>query len=258
MINSITLLQLLKPTFLFTFDLKRLGRMLAVPAAVISVLLLAESFYPLFFLAETAEIRLAVNFYMLGAFAVVILFFAMSLMLRTQQIIFFGDSVEKIFLPPVNKTLFGYFIRICHIFIHSLFLAAIVAYALLFVIKHFMPLPDKANFFALIGAAALLPYFMVRFCVILPAGVAGKKLRFRDAWKMTRRIGSLTALNFALFLLFPFGVSIVLYTFVRNIIENVAVISFFMNFCALFSLMIASVLQSAYSAYLYSTLSDQD
>ncbi len=258
MINSFTLLRLLKPSFSFVLNFQRLGRLMAVPAVIVFAAMLMESYYPLFFLAETAELKLAVNFYMLGFFFILILFLAISLMRRTQQIIFFGDDLKKIFVPSVNRSLLKYFVDICYIFINSLFLSVIVAYLLLFIMKLFMPLPDKANVYALLGAGLLMPYFMIRFCLILPASVAEKNIRFWEAWKMSRRISSITALNFALFLLTPFLFFMILCMFARNMLGDSMIVSFLMNFSAILSLMISSVLQAAYSAYLYSTIQNLD
>lgn len=65
MLNVLTTLRLVKPAFLFVLNFKRLLYLMTVPVAAAFLALLAESFYPLFSLAETAELKLVVNFYML-------------------------------------------------------------------------------------------------------------------------------------------------------------------------------------------------
>lgn len=259
MIDISTTLRLVKPTFLFVLNFKRLFYLMAVPAAAAFFVLLAEAFYPLFSLAETAELNLVVNFYMLGLLAVVFPFLALSLIRRVQQIVFFGeaDEKEKFFVPFSGKPFFIYLADAFYVFINALIFAALFAYVLLAALNYFLPLPEKMNLYWLVGAAVFLPYFMIRFCLVLPASVAGKKLRFWDSWKMTRRISPMIALNLALFLLAPLGIAMGLYTLAQNMVENMAVVYFVTNFCALLSLLLSSVLFAAYSAYLYSAAAEQ-
>lgn len=259
MINFLTAMRLVKPTILFILNLKRLKYLMAIPALFTFFVLLTEAFFPLFSLAETAEIKMLVNFYMFFLLSVVFIFLVLSLMQRVQQIIFFGepDEKDKIFFPFPNKAFFAYFADVLYIFVTSLFFAAISAYILFFAVNYFLPLPEWKNLFVLLGMVVLLPYFMIRFCLILPASVAEKKLRFWDSWKMTGRISPIIALVSALFLLLPLGMATILYTVFQTIIENTALIYFVTNFCAVFSLLFSSVLFAAYVAYLYSLIIEQ-
>ena len=259
MLNVLTTLRLVKPAFLFVLNFKRLLYLMTVPVAAAFLALLAESFYPLFSLAETAELKLVVNFYMLFFLAVILLFLALSLMRHVQQIVFFGESVEKrkFFMPFPDKSFWIYFSAVFYIFINALFFAAVSAFLLLTVLNYFLPLQQNANLYMLLGIAVFLPYFMIRFSLALPASVAGKKLHFWDSWKMTRRIGPMIALTLALFLLLPLGMAVGLYTLVQNTVDNMTVVYFVTNFCALLSLLFSSVLFAAYSAYLYSAAAEQ-
>lgn len=258
--NVSTTLQLIKPAFLFVLNFKRLLYLTAVPSAAAFAVLLAESFCPLFSLAETAEVKLVINFYMLGFLAVFFLFLLLSLMLHVQQIVFFGESVEKrkFFIPFPDKSLFVYFTDSFYIFINAVLFSVISIYLLLAVLNYFLPLPQNANLYMMLGIAVFLPYFMIRFCLVLPASAAGKKLRFWNSWKMTRRISPMIALTLALFLFLPLGIAAGLYTLAQNIIENTTVVDFITNFCALLSLLLSSVLFAAYSAYLYSAAAEQN
>ena len=55
--NTLTMLSLLKPTVAFTFDLKRLTALLVFPVSVLTAVTAATYFFPVFSLAETAELR---------------------------------------------------------------------------------------------------------------------------------------------------------------------------------------------------------
>lgn len=259
MLDVFTTLRLIKPAFLFVLNFKRLLYLTAVPAAAAFLALLAEAFYPLFSLAETAELNLVVNFYMFVFLAVVFLFLLLSLVMRVQQIVFFGEPVEKekFFIPYPDKKFFTYFCAVSYTFVNALMFSVISAFALIFILNYFLPFPDKINLYALLAVILFLPYFMIRFSIVMPASVAGKKLRFWDSWKITRRIGPVIAFVLSLFLLLPLGFAAGLYTLAQNVIENTAVVDFITNFCALLSLLLSSVLFAAYSAYLYSAAAEQ-
>ncbi|MGN1079263.1 MAG: hypothetical protein ACI4TE_03725 [Alphaproteobacteria bacterium] len=259
MMNVSTTLPLIKQAFLFVLNFKRLLYLTAVPCAAAFVVLLAEASYPLFSLAETAEVKLIINFYMLGFLVVFFLFFFLSLVRHVQQIVFFGEAVEKkkFFAPFPDKSFFVYFRSAIYVFINALIFSVISAYLLLTAVNYFLPLPQNSNLYMLLGTAVILPYFMIRFSFVLPASAAGKKLRFWDSWKLTRRISPMIAMALALFLLLPLGIAAGLYTLAQNMIENTAVVNFITNFCSLLSLMFSSVLFAAYSAYLYSAASEQ-
>lgn len=160
-------------------------------------------------------------------------------------------------MPFPDKSFWIYFSAVFYIFINALFFAAVSAFLLLTVLNYFLPLQQNANLYMLLGMAVFLPYFMIRFSLVLPASVAGKKLHFWDSWKMTRRIGPMIALTLALFLLLPLGMAVGLYTLVQNTVDNMTVVYFVTNFCALLSLLFSSVLFAAYSAYLYSAAAEQ-
>ena len=259
MISVLTTLKLLKPTFLFVFNLKLLRYLLTVPFALSVVVLLTETFYPLFYLAETAEVTLKINFYMLVFISSVFIFLTVSLMLKVQQIVFFGETQEekKFFVPIFNKNFFLYVLRIIYIFVNSFFFALIAAIAFVFILRYFFPSMEKINLFVFGATILFLPYFMIRFCMGLPAVVAGDKIHFWDSWKMTRRINSLIALICALFILLPSLIVALLYKVLQSVFENIEFVFLMTNISAFLSLLFSCVLLSAYLGYLYSVVSDR-
>ena len=179
MINTLTLLSLLKPTVIFAFSPKRLAYLLTVPVLALTVVLTLAYFFPVISLAETAEISLSVNFYTLTAVAAAFVFLPVSLLRRTQEMIFFGgDTSSRVFWPKCD----GIFIKCIATGIAAVFFSYVLSLfpllVLLAVIKHFSagPLPFGDTLFVFGGAALICPYFGVRFVFKLSAIIAGRPL----------------------------------------------------------------------------------
>ena len=260
MISVLTMMRLLKPTFAFVLDYKRLIHLIFVPFVASFVFLLLESFYPLFFLAPTVEVKLSVNVYMFTLLGVITLYLSLSLMLYIQQTIFFGGSTDqkKFFLPPFNKAFFVYLAELLYLFVSSLLFAAVSAYILILLLDYILPVSDKKNLFLLLGVAVLLPYFMIRFSFLLPAKAAGKNQRLWDSWKMTRRISPTITLMIALFLFLPLGIAAGIYSVFQALVYNEEIVYFITNLCALVSVQCSCILYGTYMAYLYSAIISQE
>lgn len=254
MINSVTTFLFIKPTISFAFNFKRLFHLTVVPFAVIFMVLLAESHFPLFYLAQTAELKLEVNFYMLAVAASVFLFLAFSLMLYIQKIVFFGEPVEdkKFFVPFLNRSFISYFAQALYILINAFFFGLMLAYLIISILNYFVPMAEKINLYRLLATGILWPYFMIRFSMCLPAAAADQKIKFWTSWKMTRRISPFMALVYAMFLLFPLTFVAIAYTFLGQVIGNEEIVFFIINLSSLLSLFFSCILYSAYTAYLYS------
>lgn len=254
--TAFTVLALSRRAIAFTFGVKRLTRLLAVPCLTVFVLLLAESFYPMFSLAEKAELQMDVHPSMIVAVVFVLAYLVLSLMLRVQKTVFFGEGegTRKFFVPLPDMALADYYLQAVRVGFGAMCLAAVVIGVLTAVLAMLEPLPVAAPAYAVLGVAALMPYFSIRFSLCLPAGVAGEKMKLRDSWRKTARVGSLIALLYALFLLLPLVGAAVLYRLVLSVTDYYAVTYFAANFFALCSLLFSSVLQSAFAAYLYSAV----
>lgn len=254
--TALTTLALAKRAIAFTFDIGRLTRLLVLPCLTVFALLLAESFYPMFSLAETAELRMNVHPSMVVAVVFVLVYLVLSLMLQVQKIVFFGEEegARKCFVPRPDMVLADYYLQAVRVGFGAMCLAVVVIGVLMAVLAMLEPLPAGAPAYAVLGVAALMPYFSIRFSLCLPAGVAGEKMRLRDSWRKTARVGSLIALLYALFLLLPLVGAAVSYRLVLSVTDHYAVIYFAANFLALCALLFSSVLQSAFAAYLYSAV----
>ena len=77
MINSLTMLSLLKPTMIFVFNLRRMVRLLTVPALILLAASFAVYFYPPFFLAQEVDLKIEVDFYSLFFIAFSLVYFCM-------------------------------------------------------------------------------------------------------------------------------------------------------------------------------------
>ena len=260
MINVLTMMRLLKPTFTFVLNYQRFIHLMFVPFVASFVFLLMESFYPLFFLASTAEVKLSVNVYMFVLLGVIILYLSLSLMLYIQQTVFFGSPTDqkKFFLPPLNQAFFAYLAELLYLFVSALLFATASAYILISLLDYILPMSDKKNLFLLLGVVILLPYFMIRFSFLLPAKAAGKKQRLWDSWKMTRRISPAIALMIALFLFLPLGIAAGIYSIFQAVVYNEEIVYFITNLCALFSVQCSCILYGTYMAYLYSAVVSQE
>lgn len=243
----------MKRALAFTFNIRRLTRLMTVPCLSVFVLLLAESFFPMFSLAETAELRMDAHPSMIVVVVFVLAYLLLSLMLRVQKSVFFGedDKARKLFVPRPDMALADYYLQVVRVGVGALCLATVVVCILTAVLAVLQPLPRGAAAYAALGVAALTPYFSIRFSLCLPAGAAGEKMKLRDSWRKTRRAGSLIALLHALFLLLPLIGAVAFYRLVLMVTDYYVVTYFVANFSALCSLLFSSILQSAFAAYLY-------
>ncbi|MBR4126722.1 MAG: hypothetical protein IKR09_04010 [Alphaproteobacteria bacterium] len=258
MVNTLTLLSLLKPTFSFVFDLKRLVFLIAFSWPVLAVVLLASYFYPPLSLAETVQIRFDVNFYMIFLLAGSFSYLLTSVMLRTQQIVFFGDDPERrIFFPKPDKRFGRYIAAGIRILLCSSVLSGVFVFLLMTLIQHFLSLPVQTWLVFLAGTVLFCPYFVVRFIFKLPAVAAGQPLSWWDAWRMSSRINIAVAVLFAFFMFVPMSAVIVFYSGMQAVVGKEFAEMFAGSFGVAFSLLISVILQAAYCAYLYSYISSK-
>lgn len=258
MVNTLTLLSLLKPTFKFVFNVKRLVRLTAFSCFVLTAVLGASYFFPPLSLAETVQIRFDVNFYMLFLLTGSFSYLLMSVMLRTQQIVFFGDeSGGRLFLPKPDKQFCRYIISGIRIFLYSLALSGVFVFLLMVSVQHFLSLPVQSWLVFFAGTVLFCPYFAVRFIFKLPAVAANRNLGWWDAWAMTRRINIVIAVLFAFFMFMPMLVVIALYVGLQAVVSREIAEIFAGTFGVAFSLSVSVVLQAAYCAYLYSSVSTE-
>ncbi|MBO4519651.1 MAG: hypothetical protein J5787_00420 [Alphaproteobacteria bacterium] len=260
MINSITLLSLLKPTFIFLFNRQRLIYLLTIPfSALIAVMILAK-FFPLFYLRETVQPIYGINFYMLFLIAGSFSFFLLSVMLRTQQLVFFGDGdpEKKFFIPKPDAKLWRYFFKGLSTAFYSLFLSALLTLTLLSIAQYLLPLFDMLGYLFMIGTAVLFPYFFVRFIFRVFATAADQTLGWWEAWRMTRSINIMFAVLSLFFLFLPISVMFCVYHLFQKLFGADFTALFMDTFGVTFVFLIASVLMSAYSGYLYSLIKSKN
>lgn len=260
MINFFTAFSLIKPTIVFTFNVKRLVYLLSIPVVISVFLMILEKYYPLFSLALTADLRLQVNYYTLATITIISLFLVFSLMLRTQQIVFFGKQYEnkRFFIPLIDKPFLSYILKFTYIFLFSLTLSAVLGSVFILILNHFVPIPDKKALYILGATLFLLPYFFIRLIFALPAKVAGKDLRLSQAWRMTRKIGPMIAILFAVALSFPLLGVTFLFNLCQNLLGEHAVFAIMMNAGALSSFLFSCIFHSAYCSYMYLTIVQQN
>ena len=185
----------------------------------------------------------------------------MSVMLRVQEVLFFGEEHGRdgrFFLPKVNKASGRYVAVGIQIVLFSLIISAALAFVLLVVINHFLPLGERAGLFFAFGTLVLCPYFLVRFILKLPAAAADRPLRWWKAWRMTTRIHVVIALVQVVFLVVPLMVFLFIDMMLQNIFANTPFILFLMNYSVVLAVLFASILHAAYSGYLFSLLSSQE
>ncbi len=253
MSNSVTTFLFIKPTLAFACNVKRLIHLMFVPFTMIFMVLLLESRFPLFYLAQTAEIKMEINLYMLFFIGFSFLFVVFSLMLYVQKIIFFGEDIKtkKFFVPFFSKDLFHYVLNASYVFINAFFFALILGVFITSVLNYFLPMSSKINLYRVMATGVLFPYFIIRFSLCLPASCAGEKIRFWTSWRMTRRISPFMALIYGMFLLFPLTFVAIVYAFLGSMIGNESFVFFIVNLASLLSLFFSCVLYASYSAYLY-------
>ena len=259
MINSLTMLSLLKPTVRFVFDFKRLVYLMAVPVLVLMAVVFLAGFYPPVYLAETVRPELKANIYMVALVVCVPVLLLLSVMLRVQQILFFGESEEKkrFFLPKPDKELFRYAGMCLKMFFFSLFLAVLMSFVTISLLQYVLPLPEHKELIFLGGIAICFPYLIIRFVLKLPAIAAGRSLKWWDAWLMTSKINIMIGILSALFLITPTFLSTLLHEAVKNIFANEQIVAFISNFSIICSVVLACILHAAYSGYLFSVTSDK-
>lgn len=257
--NKIGLFALIKPTMAFAFNKDRLIFLMAFPVLVLTGLMTASYFYPLFYLAETVVPEVRVNYYML--FSVVVLgpFCILSVMLKTQLLVFFGEDERqsKIFLPKPDKKSAGYFLVSLKIILLSLLISTLIVLTVIAIARQFVALPERIGMYALGASVLISPYFIVRFLFKLPAIAAGQPLGWIESWQMSRQINLVMAVLLSLFFVVPMLLSVNLYVFVRGFLHNEQLTIVLGNFFVMFALLFACILQAAYCGYLYSQVSSK-
>ena len=250
MINTLTLIALLKPTAAFVFNFKRLSYLLTVPVSILTAVLAAAYFFPVVSLAETVEVRLHINFYTLSAIAFFFIFLPVSVMRRTQELLFFGEasSTARVFWPEFDR-LFLKCVSMCFLLFFFSVVSSVVLMAAFFVLAgYFIGLPDQTDLFLWSGLFLLSPYFCVRFILKLPSIVAGRSLGWWPAWKLTGRIGIMMMALFAMFLFMPTMIVAIAYFFTGKVAGAEL---FWGTFGVSSAVLFSTVLFSAYCGYLY-------
>ncbi|MBR1778800.1 MAG: hypothetical protein IJ752_09505 [Alphaproteobacteria bacterium] len=261
MINTLTLLSLIKPAVLFICDLKRLAYLITVPAAALIVVAALVYFYPPFYLAETIQPNVEFNIYILLLIVVFLPFLFASVMLRVQQILFFGEDQEqkrRFFLPKPDKAMRHYIAVCLQVVLYSLFLSALLSLILIVIVNHFLPLSERAGLLFIIGTLVFCPYFLVRFILKLPAAAADRSLRWWTAWQMTSGINVVVAVVQISFLIFPLIALFSINMMLQRILGNTQFMLFTANFSMIFAALLACILHAAYCGYLFSSLISKD
>lgn len=249
---------LLKPTFLFFFDFKRLWRLSAVPMAAVVCLILIERYFPILSLSDTVEVNVDVNFVALGFFAVLFAALFLAVMLKVQQVIFFSeDGDEKFFIPKPDKMFFKYLLSFLLLVGQSFFLAAVSAVAVAMVLKVLLSLPPVNAAYVLAGVVLLFPYFMIRLSLLMPSAAAGDKIKFLTAWKMTRQSGVLLTFYYGLSAVFPLLLVSLLYPVLFKILPQTEPTMVFFNLLAVVAILFSCMSQAAFMAYSYPVLKER-
>ena len=259
MINSLTMLSLLKPTVLFVFNWKRLVRLMIFPVSALMTVVVLAAFYPPVYLAETIQLKAEVNFYMLFLVVCVPSLILLSVMLRVQQILFFGEAEEtnRLFLPKPDKNLFLYAAMCLKVMFVSFLLAILISFIAISLLQYILPLPERKEMFFFGGIAICFPYLIIRFVLKLPATAAGRSLKWLDAWQMTSRINIMIAMLSALFLIIPVLLLTIFQTMAKNIFSNEQILLFVSNFSVVCSVVLVCILHAAYCGYLFSLVSEK-
>ena len=256
MIDTLTLIALLKPTAAFVFNFKRLSYLLTVPVLILTAVLAGTYFFPVFSLAETVEVRLHINFYTLSAVVFFCIFLPVSVMRRTQELLFFGEdsSTARVFWPNFDRLFLKCVLTCFLLFVLSVVLSVVLMTAFFIFVGHFIGLPDQTDFFLWSGLFLLSPYFCVRFIFKLPSIVAGRSLGWWPAWKLTGRIGIMMMALFAMFLFMPMLIVATAY-FVTGKIAGAEL--FWGTFGVSTAVLFSTVLFSAYCGYLYTYVTSE-
>ncbi len=251
MVNTLTLIGLLKPTIAFVFNLKRMLRLLAVPVSVLTAVLAVAYRFPVFSLAETVEVRMSFNAYMLSAIVFFFIFLPVSVMRHTQEILFFGEEnplIGHVFLPKPDKLFFKCVLTCVLLFVLSVVSSVFSMLSFWAVVGYFVALPDQMKLFLLGSLFLPAPFFFVRFILKLPAVVAGRPLGLWTGWRMTERGGIMMMALFAMFLFVPMMIVATAY-FVTGKVAGAEL--FWGTFGVSSAVLFSTVLFSAYCGYLY-------
>lgn len=249
---------LLKPTFLFFFDFKRLWRLSAVPMAVVVFLIFMERFFPILSLSDTVEVNVEIDYYALGVFAVFFMALFLDVMLKVQQVIFFSEeSGEKFFIPKPDKPFFKYLLSFFLLAGQSFFLAAVTAVVIAMVLKMLLNLPPVNAVYVLAGVLLLFPYFMIRLSPLMPAAAAADKIKFMTAWNMTRQSGVLLTFYYGLSAIFPLLAASALYPVLFKVMPHSEITLVFFNLLAVIAVLFSCMSQAAFMAYSYPVLKER-
>ena len=260
MINTLTLLSLLKPTCIFLYNRKRLIYLLTIPILVLAAIMILVGFFPPVFLAETVEPSIGVNFYIIFVIAGGGGFLLLSVMLRVQQLVFFAEEKpEKIFfIPKFSKELWQY-TRICFLVAFcALFLSVLATLVVIAVVQHFFPISEWVGILFLMGTVLFFPYFFVRFILKIPAVVAGQAIGWQEAWEKTSSINIVLATLFALFWFVSMAVVVGVYMAIYKVLGQEAATWFINSFGLAFIFLFSTVLMSTYCGYLFSVVSSKN
>ena len=255
--NTMSLFFLIKPVFIFTFNRERLLYLTTVPFCLLLLFSLLAYRFPIVFLADTAEPGVAVNLYMLVGGVLLFGFTFLSLMLKTQRILFFGETEKKgrFFIPVPDRSFWLYLFTCVRIFCLALAFSAVVTVLFLLLIRSFGDYSEKKGLIFLFGMVFFTPYFMSRFVMKLPAQAAGRSLRWFGAWLMVGRLTVMTMAMLAMFFIVPMGAASFL-SMKLSLLHSI-VLTFLSNAGMVYSVLLSCVMQSAFCGYEYSVLSSK-
>ena len=257
MINSLTLLSLLKPTISFVFNLKRIVHLITLPAVILFAVFIVLFFYPPFFLAQEVQPRIDINLYTLFLAFFSFVFVFVSVFLRVQRILFFEDEKNEnrlFFWMKLDKFFFRYLFVCFKVGAFSLALSCFICFAIVAVVQKLMPLPESTWLYFIAGVLLLSPYFVIRFILLLPAEAAGRPLGWINSWRMTSRLNITMGLLLVLFSLTALVFSTSLYSMMLDLFGDSRVLSFVGNYFTMFSVLFAGIMQAAYIGYLFPLL----
>lgn len=250
---------LLKPTFCFLLDIKRLAKLLFFPFLGILTLNFILYFHPLISPADTPDLQYTFNFYAIFATLGFLCFFALFLMYEVQKVVFFGDKRiknKKFYLLELERGLFKYIGRFFILIFGTFFISIGLSYFVVIFLKSFFSLEGSMYMNPMLVSLFLFPYFLIRFSMLLPSSVLNKKISFWQSWLMTGDMGFFFLLSYLFVAIFPLLLSIFLSSLFAFFQSGVFMALF--NALMFLSLLLSCVTQGAFLSYAYANMDKRD